>query len=542
MRTLVNCKRGVLTVTVVATLALTTLGATASAPGTPTRGGELTFIVPATGFPTMDAHREETYAVIHPLRPFYSLLIKVDPNKPSDPTAFVPDVAESWTKSPDALTYTFHLKKNVKFHDGSLLTARDVKATFDAIIFPSEGIVSDRKAMFFMVKEVTAPDPATVAFHLKFASEAFLPVLANPYNWIYKADILTRDPHWYETHEMGTGPFRLKEYVPGSHVTGERNPDYFVPGLPYLDGYQALFIAKEAPQLAALRGERALVNFRGLPPKAVDELKRAMGDRLRVQESPWNCALFVAPNHRTKPFDDPRVRRALSLALDRREGSRVLSKIAIVKTVGGLVFPEHPLAASKAELQTIAGFGPDIETARAQARRLLREAGVPDGFTFKLHNRAVEQPYKVVGIWLIDQWRRIGLNVEHWVEPTAPFFATLRGGKFDVSIDFNCQAVVNPIVDLSKFLSTDRSAANYAGYQDGAVDGLYDEIVRETDPSRLRSDVRRFEKRILDDQAHYLITLWWNRIVPHNARLHGWKISPSHYLNQDLAGVWLAPE
>jgi peptide/nickel transport system substrate-binding protein len=509
---------------------------------TPVRGGELDFVVPASGFPSMDAHREETYAVIHPLRPFYSLLIKVDPKNPSDPTAFVGDVAETWHKSHDGLEYTFMLRKGVKFHDGSPLTSRDVKASFDKIIFPPAGIVSDRKAMFFMVKAVEAPDPSTVVFRLKFATEAFLPALANPYNWIYEAAILAKDMHWYETHVMGSGPFKFQEYVAGSHVSGVRNPDYFMPGLPYLDGFRAIFIKQEAPELAAIRGGRAMINFRAFPPKAVDELKTAMGDKLAVQESAWNCGLYLTPNHKAKPFDDPRVRRALSLALDRWEGSKVLSKIAIVKTVGGLVFPGSPLAASKAELETVAGYGNNIQDARAEARRLLHAAGVPDGFSFKLHNRAVEQPYKAVGIWVIDQWRQIGLNVEHWVEPTAPFFATLRNGNFQVTMDFNCQAVVNPVLDISKFLSNDRSAANYGQYQDRVLDGMYDEIVHETDQAKLKGLLRRFEKRVLDDQAHYLMTLWWNRIVPYNARFHGWKISPSHYLNQDLANVWLSPQ
>jgi peptide/nickel transport system substrate-binding protein len=507
----------------------------------PTRGGELVFVVPAAGFPSMDAHREETYALIHPLAPFYSLLIKINPENPSDPTDFVGDVAERWTTGEDGLAYTFKLRRNVKFHDGSLLTSRDVKASFDKIIFPPQGVVSDRKAMFFMVRSVEAPDPSTVVFRLRFASAAFLPALANPYNWIYRADILAKDIHWYEAHVMGTGPFKFKEYVAGSHVSGVRNPEYFIAGLPYLDGFRAIFIKEEAPQLAAIRGGRAFVNFRALPPKAVDELRTSMDDQIKVQESPWNCGLFVAANHNVKPFDDPRVRRALTLALDRWEGSKVLSKIAIVKTVGGLVFPEHPLAASRAELEKIAGYWPDIEASRTEARRLLREAGVPDGFTFRLHNRAVEQPYKPVGIWLIDQWRKIGLNVEHWVEPTAPFFATLRSGNYQVTLDFNCQAVVNPVLDISKFLSDDRSAANHARYEDRALDGLYDELVRETDPAKLKAAVRRFEKRVLDEQAHYLMTLWWNRLVPYNARMHGWKISPSHYLNQDLAAVWIAP-
>ena len=514
----------------------------AQAAETPVRGGELVFIVPASGFPSMDAHREETYAVIHPLRPFYSLLIKANPENPGDPTDFVGDVAESWTHSADGLTYTFKLRHNVKFHDGSMMTSRDVKASFDKIIFPPKGVVSDRKAMFFMVKSVEAPDASTVAFHLKFATAAFLPAVANPYNWIYKADILAKDIHWYETHVMGTGPFMFKEYVAGSHVVGVRNPDYFMPGLPYLDGYRALFIKQEAPQLAALRGGRALINFRALPPKAVDELRASMDGKIKVQESPWNCGLYVAPNNTVKPFDDPRVRRALSLALDRWEGSKVLSKIAIVKTVGGLVFPQHPLAATPAELEKIAGYSHDIEASRQEARKLLREAGVPDGFHFKFHNRGVEQPYKAVGIWLIDQWRKIGLNVEHWIEPTAPFFATLRNGNFQVSIDFNCQAVVNPVLDVSKFLSKDRSAANYARYTDRELDGIYDEIVHETDTAKLKALLRQYEKRVLDDQAHYIMTLWWNRTVPYNARLHGWKISPSHYINQDLANVWITPQ
>jgi peptide/nickel transport system substrate-binding protein len=509
---------------------------------TPRRGGELAFVVPASGFPTMDAHREETFAVIHPLAPFYSLLIKVSPENPGDTSAFVGDVAERWTQSDDGRTYTFTLRQGVKFHDGSALTSRDVKATFHRIIFPPEGVASNRRAMFFMVQSVEAPDPATVVFRLKFSTAAFLPALANPYNWIYKADLLARDSRWYETHVMGTGPFKFQEYVAGSHVSGVRNPDYFMPGLPYLDGFRAMFIKEEAPQLAAIRGGRALVNFRALPPKAVEQLKASMGDRLAVQESPWNCGLYVAPNHAVKPFDDPRVRRALSLALDRREGSKVLSRIAIVKTVGGLVFPESPLAASPAELEKVPGFGHDIAAARKEARRLLREAGVPDGFSFKFHNRGVEQPYKAVGIWLIDQWRKIGLDVEHWIEPTAPFYATLRNGTFQVSIDFNCQAVVNPVLDISKFLSNDRSSANYAQYQDRALDGLYDEIVREPDQAKLKAMLRQFEKRVLGDQAHYIMTLWWNRLVPYNARLHGWKISPSHYLNQDLGTVWLSPE
>ena len=510
----------------------------------PVYGGHFPYIVSSSGFPSMDAHREVTFAVVQPLGPFYSVLVKVNPENPADPTDFVGDVAESWTKSDDGKVWTFKLRKNIKFHDGSPMTSKDVKATFEKIFFPPTGVVSSRKGMYPMVNAVEAPDDHTFVIRLSWASAAFLPALANPYNWIYKADILKKDMHWYEKNVMGTGAFKFKEYVAGSHVGGVKNPDYFIKGRPYLDSFRAIFIKKQAPQVAAIRGGRALVNFRAFPPKTRDDIVKALGDKIVVQESTWNCVLLVTPNHKVKPFDDPRVRRALSLALDRWEASRTISKIAIVKTVGGTVFPGHPLAASKEELQKIAGYGPDIEANRKEARRLLKEAGIPEGFKFKFHNRGVEQPYKVLGIWMIDQWRKIGLNVEHWVEPTAQFYATLRGKKqmYAVSMDFNCQSVVNPLLDITKFLSDDIVGNQYAEYQDRVLDDLHKKIMRETDTTKLKALLAQFDKRVLDDQAHILVSLWWHRIVPHHARLKGWKISPSHYLNQDLVDVWLAKE
>ncbi|MGH7402128.1 MAG: ABC transporter substrate-binding protein, partial [Candidatus Rokuibacteriota bacterium] len=299
-------RRAVLAAVLVLALASLPLGASEAAEK-PVRGGELVYVVPAAGFPSMDAHRETTFAVIHPLRPFYSLLISVNPENPGDPTDFVGDLAESWAVTDDGRTYTFKLRKNVKFHDGTVMTSRDVKASLDKIFFPPDGVLSARKQMYRMVASVEASDPQTLSIRLKFPSAAFIPALANPYNWIYKADILKKDMHWYEKNVMGTGAFKFKEYVAGSHVTGVRNPDYFVKGQPYLDGFRAIFIKDQAPQVAAIRGGRAMINFRALPPKTVDDLKRAMGDKVEVQESTWNCGLFVVPNHKVKPFDDPRV-------------------------------------------------------------------------------------------------------------------------------------------------------------------------------------------------------------------------------------------
>src|SRR3990172_7620538 len=206
-------------VRLVARLALVlALGAVLATPALaqekPRYGGELVFPVPSEP-PSYDGHREETFGLIHPFAPFYNTLLRVNPTDPTG-TKPAPSLAESWTISKDGLTYTFKLHRGVKFHDGSELTSRDVKASYDKIIFPPEGVGSTRKGQYAVVEGVEAPDPSTVRFRLKWPSAAFLASLASPWNFIYKADLLAKDIHWYEKNVMGTGPFTFVEHVKGS--------------------------------------------------------------------------------------------------------------------------------------------------------------------------------------------------------------------------------------------------------------------------------------------------------------------------------------
>jgi len=507
---------------------------------TPRTGGELVFIV-GSEMPSYDGHREETFGVTHPIAPHYSTLLRTDPTDPTG-TKLVGDLAESWTISRDGLTYTVKLRRGVKFHDGSRLTARDVKATYEKIANPPAGVTSARKGQYAVIEAVEVADDHTVIFRLKHVSAGFLASLASPWNFVYKADILAKDPHWYEKNIMGTGPFTFVEHVKGSHWVGKKFAEYWDQGKPYLDGYRALFVPSTAARVGAIRGERAMIEFRSFNPARRDELVKAMGSKITVQESPWDCLMFAWANHERKPFDDPRVRRALSLALDRWEGSKHLSKITIMKEVGGLQVPGTPYAASEAEVTRLAGFGKDIEAARKEARRLLREAGVPDGFSFVFMNRNLPEPYEPATVWLLDQWRKIGLNVTQRVMESAAWFAALRSGDFDMSIAAWCGYIVEPDLDLAVYLSTDRTDGNYGRYTDRVLDALYDRQARARDPEERKKLIREFEKRVLDEQAHVVPLLWWHRIVPYNARVRGWTISPSHYLNNQLDTIWLAPE
>jgi peptide/nickel transport system substrate-binding protein len=520
-------------------LALALAAMPAAADESAKRGGTLTYMIPADAPPSFDAHRESTFATIHSAAPFYSVLIWVDPLNPGSTTGLVCDLCTALpTPTNDGRTYTFSIRDSVKFSDGSPLTAADVAASWNHIVFPPEGVLSPRQSHYMMVDSIDAPDARTVVFRLKFATDAFLPALAEPFAWIYQKSILDQDPRWYEKNIRGSGPFRFVRYETGQSIIGVRNPDYYHAGLPYLDGFTGIYADKQVVRVEALRGDRASIEFRGFPPSVRDELVGELGDKIAVQSSDWNCGAIVEPNHKKKPFDDPRVRRALTLAIDRWHGAPALAKIADVHTVGGVVFPGTPLAATREELEKIAGYWPDIEKSRAEARRLLHEAGA-EGLRFELLNRNVDQPYKYNGTWVIDEWAKIGLHVTQRVVPTGPWFEALRSGNFDVGVTGNCQSMVNPLLDVQRYLPGSVYAANYGNFEDPAAVALYDRMLRETDREKQRALMREFEKYALDDQAHDIFLLWWYRTVPYRSYVKGWKISPSHYLNQDLATIWL---
>jgi peptide/nickel transport system substrate-binding protein len=508
----------------------------AAAQDKPRPGGELVFVVPSQP-PSYDGHQEETFGLIHPIAPHYSTLLKVDPFDRTG-TKPVGDLAESWTIAKDGLTYTFKLRRGVKFHDGSELTSKDVKASYDKIVSPPPGMKSSRGASYQAVRVVEAPDPQTVVFRLKWPESSFLLNLASPWNFIYKADILAKDIHWYEKNVMGTGPFTFVEHVKGSHWVGKKNPNYWDKGKPYLDGYRAIFISSSSAQVAAVRGERAHIQFRGFSPAERDSLVSALGPKITVQESPWDCVLMVAMHHEKKPFDDKRVRRALSLALDRWGASQTLSKIAIVRDVAGIQVPGTPYATPPEELEKLAGYWRDINKSRAEARRLLKEAGVPEGFAFTFKNRGIPMPYEPIGIWLLDQWRQIGLNVKQEVIEASAYHPMLRRGDFEVAMDFACGFIVEPDLDLYRFVST--SDANYGRHKDTVIDDLFVRQARTTDVEERKKVLRQLEKRLLDDEAHIMYTLQWHRIIPHSSKVKGWTITPSHYLNNQLDTVWLS--
>ena len=500
----------------------------------PALGGTLVFGINSGDPPTYDCHQSALFPIIHLLTPHYSNLLKIDTaNYPK----LIGDLARSWTVADDARTYTFKLHANVKFHDGSPFSAADVKASYDRIRNPPQGVISVRQGLVADIDTIETPDPLTAIFRLKRPNRALIYAFGNPFNCIYSAAKLKENPLFPVRNVLGTGPFRLVEHVAGSHWSGERFKDYFKSGLPYLDGFRGAF-TQGAALINALQGGQIMADFRSVTTADRDRLVAALGDKITVHESPWLNVLLVTFNTRKPPFNDPRVRKALSLAIDRWKAAEVLPRSSIMRYVGSFTRPGSEFGAREEDLVKMPGFSKDIEASRAEAKALLAAAGVPN-LKVRLINRTVSNLYIPAGIYIIDQWRQIGVETEHVQANETLYNNSMNEGTFDVALDFQGDSVDEPTYQLARHLSVDLSS-NRGRYTDRAIDELFERQKDETDPKMRYMAVRAFEWRMLEE-AYTVPLLWWQRIVVMRSNVKGWGMTPSHLIGQDLETVWLKP-
>jgi len=469
--------------------------------------------------------------------PFYSTLLQFNPVKFPE---IIGDLATEWKISPDGLTYTFKVRQGVKFHDGSPLTTTDIKASYDKIVSPPPGVVSFRKNSFTAIDKVEAPDASTVVFRLKFPSASLLDNLASPWNVIYPKKYLDQDPNYFKTHVVGSGPFKLKNYTHGATLEGERNPDYFVKDRPYLDGFKFFISTETTVRAAAIRSGRAYVEFRDLPAPEVEAIKKQLGDKVVVQTTPVSALWGIWINNNVKPFSDVRVRRALTLGLDRRTMSKVLYPINGLQLIGGLMRPGSGWGMSEAELEKYPGFGPDAEKNRAEAKRLLAEAGYPNGLKVVLKNRNVRLPYQDFAVFAIQEWRKIGVEAEHRPLETAAWFEEgQKNGSFELMVFPPVEFMDDPDLWLSIYTTGD--TRNWGRMSDPKVDDLFARQTRTLDRAERRKLVQDVEKIVLEN-ANYIPGLWWTRNLLQWAKVKNYVAPPNYYSNQKLQDVWLAPD
>jgi peptide/nickel transport system substrate-binding protein len=539
MATTIQRSRTLLTVLTLGALIASVIAAVPAAIAateTPRRGGVLLAAIGADA-PSLDPHQEQTFATLQPVSPLYSTLLQIDPY--SYPNV-IGDLATEWNISPDGLTYTFKLRQGVRFHDGSPLTSADVKASYDKIVSPPQGVRSIRAPHYAAIASVETPNPSTVVFKLKYPSASLLANFASPWNVIFPKKYLDKDPNYFKNNAIGSGPFKFKAYTRGSTFEGERNPDYFIKDRPYLDGYKFYISPETSVRAAAIRSGRAWIEFRTFPDAEVEAIKKTLGDKVVVQDRPATGLFGIAVNHSMKQFQDVRVRKALTLAFDRYTGGRVLAPLASLRDVGGLMRPGTEFAMSDAELQLFPGFGKDAEKNRAEAKKLLAEAGFPNGMKFVLKNRNVRVPYIDFGVFVIQEWRKIGVEAEHRPLETASWFADGRDKQnFEVIVNGLFGYNDDPDFFLERYTTGDTN--NWGKFSDPRIDDLYARQARTLDPAERKKLIHDIQKLVFEN-AYHIPGLWWRRSVVHWAKVKNYIAPPNHYSNQKLQDVWLAED
>jgi ABC-type transport system substrate-binding protein len=457
--------------------------------------------------PHFDVHQSGTINNLASQAVQFDNLIRRDPRDSGK--TIIPDLAHSWEIAKDGKTYTFHLRQGVQFHDGAELTSEDIKATFDRISKPPQGISIPRSVLFKAVGEITAPDKYTVQFKLSDPRPPnfIMSAIASGWNVIVRKKTLEDNNYNLRKVEIypGTGPFRSVRRVENEVWVFEKNKNYWNNPLPYLDGiefYHALPFSTELGS-SILSGRTDYIRITdpvtARKAKDVPGLKTAQFNQSVIQGT-WM-------NSKKKPLDDPRVRRALHLAFDRPALIDVVKDVTPMQ-VGGFIYPFSEFATPKEELFKRVGYQSDIGPALKEAKALLAAAGYKDGLpepldflvrdvaSFKLWAQAIQA--------MLQEGLNVKCNLRTVVESV--WFDDTASGHFDLAIG----AIVSTLLDPSDYFNAwyrTGGPQNYSQWSNKEFDDLLSQIDAEVDAAKRLALIHKTEA-IMEEQIPVLPVAW----------------------------------
>ena len=469
------------------------------------RGGVLRY-----GVPIVPAHFDvhQLGASILTQGCMYDNLIRRDPRDSGQ--TIIPDLAHSWEIAKDGKTYTFFLRKGVRFHDGGVLTAEDVKATFQRLIFPPPGFISPRTPLFAAVEAITVRDAHTVEFSLREPrpKEFILGAFASGWNVIVRKQTL--EDNNYNLRQVlyapGTGPFRHVRRVDKEVWVMARNPDYWNEGLPYLDGIEFYHFEPFSPPLGG-----ALFAGRIDYARLLDQVSRK-----KLQATPgmsgtsfYQSVIYaVWVTNTRKPFDDPRVRRAMHLALDRPALVEVVKDIAPM-LVGGFLYPFSDWATPPPQLAERLGYQTDPTAALTEAHQLLAAAGYTKGLTgvdfLVRENPATKTWAPAVQAML----KAIGIETTLRTVLPSMWDDQAHKGTFDITMGLTPSTLMDPSDYLRAWYSKD-GPQNYSQWHNAAFEALLPQIDRELDEAKRKDLVRQAEA--IFEQDPPVLPVSWEKI------------------------------
>ena len=487
----------------------------------------------------LDFHSESPLSVLQAVAGIYSGLLQYGPD---DPDQWGPDLAERWDISADGLDYTFHLRRGVKWHDGQPFTAADVKASLDRVIAPDFRSPRCGTMLKSLVAHTDVVNEHTVKIHLKLPTPIFLPTIASAWCRIVPKHILERDGDLTQPKSViGTGPFKFKRYVRGNVIEWERNENYYNPKLPYLDGVKQFILVERNTQVSAAKAGQIMLWNVGPPMRKgeADEVRQARKEAADIYLWPTGSIGVVYMHHHKPPFDNPEVRRAVYLAIDRQEIFARAYEDAGTPCVilDPQLFPEYALPMEEVQQ----GLGcrqpkaPDIET----AKRLI-EQHAPGGFDLDVVVRALGPFYTDPAQLIVQQLRQIGVRGTMRTMESAAGFAAYARGDFHF-IGGQGTLINSPDVhDPFSFIFHSKGSRNYSGFADAKIDDLMERGLRESDAAKRRAIYQELQRYILTQPLPQLTLGWYSGWFYTDKRVRNFKPAKLAYESLTHTTVWLS--
>jgi peptide/nickel transport system substrate-binding protein len=454
---------------------------------------------------SMSLHEEATGAALRPMMGVFNNLVMYDQHvAQNSPQSIVPDLATSWAWSEDGKELTFPLRQGVKWHDGKPFTAADVKCTWDLLLgVGSEKLrVNPRKTWYLNLDRVTTNGDWEVTFHLKRPQPALLSLLASGWSPVYPCHVPPRD---MRTHPIGTGPFKFVEFKPNEVVRVTRNPDYWKPGRPYLNGIEWHIIKDVATRnLTFIAGAFDISSPYGTTVPLLDDVK-SQAPQAVCELTATNVSRNLILNPEKPPFDNRDLRRAMALTLDRKAFIDILQqgKGDIGATM--LPPPEGLWGMPPNMLATLPGYDPDIAKNRAGARNIMEKLGYgPDNrLAVTLSSRNIPA-YRDPAVILIDQLKEIYIDAELEPVETANWFPKIYRKDYTIAINGTESGVDDPDQQFYENFVCG-AVRNYTGYCNPEVDKLIDQQSAEADREKRKQLVWEIERRLAEDGARPII-------------------------------------
>ncbi len=455
--------------------------------------------------PSASIHEEATISVVQPFMAVFNNLVLFDPNeKLNSPDKIVPDLAESWSWSPDQTKLTFKLRSGVKWHDGKPFTAKDVKCTWDAVSGKAGADQlrkNPRKVWYQNLKEVQVGSDTEVTFVLGRPQPSFLSMLAAGYSPVYACHAQGRD---MRSKPIGTGPFKVVEFKRNEAIKLVRNPDYWKQGRPYLDGIDWKIVPNRSTRmLGFVAGEFDMTFDSDVTYPLLEDIKKQKPDAV-CEGRPSNVNQNVLINPEAAPFDKKELRRALVLAIDQKPFNDILFQGHAMSGAALLPPPAGFWGMPKEMLEKLPGFG-DVEKNRAEARKIMEQAGYSKDKPLKIkvstRNIAI---YRDPAVILIDQLKNIYIEAELEPIDTTVWYTKIQRKDYQLGMNLTGLGVDDPDTAFyENFFST--SDRNYTAYKNPEIDALIDKQSAELDREKRKQIVWEIERKLAEDGARPVI-------------------------------------